>query len=467
MRVTFIGHASILIEANGVRILSDPWWTGPCFGAQWWPYPEPYTQALEGPPIDYVYISHGHHDHFHLPTLKHFSAAQFLVASGSELAGALRSHGFDVIQANGDEELELPNDLRCRIMTTYADDTFSAISDGTETCINLNDALHAAPDAIQRTFCQLIRRWYGRPDYVFCGHGTASHFPNCYVIPGKDPTRTAALRQAHFNRAWAKIIHSLRPKFGFPFAADVVFLDHDLSWCNEAVHNTQRPPEVFERQFGTSTGVRALDIAPGFVIEGGSVVRTNTRRPLTDAGVRQVYGEAIGRVNRISPINIQTIQELTELLAHNITRGEAYLGSYPGDYRCLVQIKGASAGIRVEKTGRRVTAKVTEDVAATAKTYDVVYRTRASYLRQSLTTPYGHEILFVGSGGIFEFSDPAKVRPAIHRELMTILRPFDSQAVRSPIRPSPVVAAKRLLKRLLGVSRQDLYDLEKWTVFAG
>src|SRR6266704_104293 len=132
MRVTFVGHASILIEANGVRILSDPWWKGPCFGAQWWPYPSPSLQAVEGLPIDYIYISHGHHDHFHPPTLKEFSGAKILVGPGSELAGALRDLGFEVIEAKGDGELELRNGLRCRVVPTYADDTMAAVSDGNE-----------------------------------------------------------------------------------------------------------------------------------------------------------------------------------------------------------------------------------------------------------------------------------------------------------------------------------------------
>ena len=63
MQITFVGHASILIETKGVRILSDPWWRGPCFGAQWWGYPPAFTGAVQ-PRVGYIYISHGHHDHF-------------------------------------------------------------------------------------------------------------------------------------------------------------------------------------------------------------------------------------------------------------------------------------------------------------------------------------------------------------------------------------------------------------------
>ena len=59
MRITFIGHASLLIEANGLSIVSNPWWNGPCFGAQWWPYPLPHVEAVRDRRVDYVYVSHG------------------------------------------------------------------------------------------------------------------------------------------------------------------------------------------------------------------------------------------------------------------------------------------------------------------------------------------------------------------------------------------------------------------------
>jgi RNA polymerase sigma factor (TIGR02999 family) len=47
LRIKFIGHASLLIEAGGVTILSDPWWSGPCFGAQWWNHPPPRADFVD------------------------------------------------------------------------------------------------------------------------------------------------------------------------------------------------------------------------------------------------------------------------------------------------------------------------------------------------------------------------------------------------------------------------------------
>ena len=103
MRTTLVGHASLLVEAGGVRILSDPWWKGPCFGAQWWLYPAPFLEAVHARPIDYLYVSHGHHDHFHPPTLRTFPAGtRVLVAKGLGLVRPLEEMGLDPIELSDD-----------------------------------------------------------------------------------------------------------------------------------------------------------------------------------------------------------------------------------------------------------------------------------------------------------------------------------------------------------------------------
>jgi hypothetical protein len=244
-----------------------------------------------------------------------------------------------------------------------------------------------------------------------------------------------------------------------------VFLENELFWCNEPAHNTERPTEIFERGFGRKAGTRVVDIAPGFVVENGEVLCRSTREPLSADAVRRAYGDAIRQVNRIAPIGIETVRELKEMITRNVGRGAGYFASYEGDYTCLLQLKGALAGIRVVKAGAEVNVEVVE-TAESDRDYDVVYRTRASYMRQSLATQYGHETLFVGSGGIFEFRDRSRVRLDIHRELMAMLKPVEIGDLRRPADQSGVVgSAKRVLKRLLNISGGDLYDLEKWTVF--
>jgi L-ascorbate metabolism protein UlaG (beta-lactamase superfamily) len=466
MKITFIGHASILIEADGSTILSDPWWRGPCFGAQWWIYPLPFLGALEGVKIDFIYVSHGHHDHFHPATLKTLPrTATVLVSNAIGLAEPIQNLGFPVIALGDDEEHALRSAARVRIMRTRGGDTLMAVSDSRETCVNLNDSLHSGPQYDQEQFIARLRHFYPKIDYVFCGYGVASHFPNCYSIPGKNPELTAARRQAYFNRQWAQIIHGLVPAHAFPFAADVVFLEDDLQWANEPVHNSERPTAAYARLYPGST-VQLHDIAPGFSIESGLVLRERLRGRISMATVSDECRDAMVRANSYGSASPDSVAEVKALLDANIAACCEYLESFAGRYRLLIRFRNGAAAIEILKTGDRIDTMLVPEDGLDERRYDVTYITRLGYLRQSLTTDFGYEILLVGSGGIFRYADPSRVRANLHGELITMMR----HHVRAPAaRPRGVRRAIRRLKQAVkAVLRRrdgDMYELERWTVF--
>lgn len=66
LRVTWMGHSSMLIEIDGVRVLVDPMWNQRAAPVEW-AGPKrffPPTLRLEDlPPVDVVLISHDHYDH--------------------------------------------------------------------------------------------------------------------------------------------------------------------------------------------------------------------------------------------------------------------------------------------------------------------------------------------------------------------------------------------------------------------
>ncbi|MGE0824702.1 MAG: MBL fold metallo-hydrolase [Candidatus Binatia bacterium] len=470
MKISFIAHASILVEAHGISILSDPWWHGPCFGAQWWLYPSPYLEPITGQKIDYIYISHGHHDHFHPATLKTFArTTKVLIREGLDFCEPIRQLGFEVIEVPDNQDVNLGSasqPLTCRILYTHNDDTLMTISDGREVCLNLNDAVHALPKKQRTGFTQLLRNLYPQIDYVFCGYGTASHFPNCYVVPGKDREKTAAKRQSHFNHVWANIVHELSPRFAFPFAANVVFLEDDLFWANEPVHNSERPTTVFSHAHPEAF-THAIDIAPGFVIENGAVISPRLWTPVSSNELRTSLGDSIRRVNRVSRVDGTSVREVAALIAANTVRHASYLRTFPGDYSCLIELRDAVEAIKVTKKGPQILVTTVTDEPLNEGDYDLVYTTRLSYLRRSLTTPYGNEILFVGSGGIFRYPQQHKITTNVHRELMVAIKKWDHPLRRDPgVTGGVITSAKQLVKHFLGYKTEDLYDLQTWSVFS-
>jgi L-ascorbate metabolism protein UlaG (beta-lactamase superfamily) len=72
LRATWLGHSTVLLEIDGVRVLTDPVWgerASPlAFAGPKRFQPVPVTVAAL-PPIDAVIISHDHYDHLDYPTI--------------------------------------------------------------------------------------------------------------------------------------------------------------------------------------------------------------------------------------------------------------------------------------------------------------------------------------------------------------------------------------------------------------
>ncbi|MEO7069266.1 MAG: MBL fold metallo-hydrolase [Nostocoides sp.] len=85
LRVTWLGHATVLLELDDRRILIDPVWSDRCSPSSLVGpkrlHDVPVALA-DLPPIDAVVISHDHYDHLDMPTIKALASstsAQFVV----------------------------------------------------------------------------------------------------------------------------------------------------------------------------------------------------------------------------------------------------------------------------------------------------------------------------------------------------------------------------------------------------
>ncbi len=73
LRVTFVNHATTLIQMDGMNILTDPIWSDRCSPVSLAGpkrHRPPGIRFEELPKIDVVLVSHNHYDHLDLPTLR-------------------------------------------------------------------------------------------------------------------------------------------------------------------------------------------------------------------------------------------------------------------------------------------------------------------------------------------------------------------------------------------------------------
>ncbi len=79
LRVTYVNHATLLVQMDGLNLLTDPIWSERCSPVGW-AGPKrvrpPGLRFEDLPRLDAVLVSHNHYDHLDVPTLKRIAKEQ-------------------------------------------------------------------------------------------------------------------------------------------------------------------------------------------------------------------------------------------------------------------------------------------------------------------------------------------------------------------------------------------------------
>jgi L-ascorbate metabolism protein UlaG (beta-lactamase superfamily) len=98
LRATWLGHSTVLIEIDGVRVLTDPVW-GPRASPSRLAGPkrfQPVPVALRAlPPIDLVIVSHDHYDHLDYPTIRELAKHDVPFVTSLGVGAHLEAFGVD------------------------------------------------------------------------------------------------------------------------------------------------------------------------------------------------------------------------------------------------------------------------------------------------------------------------------------------------------------------------------------
>ncbi|HJQ43276.1 MAG TPA: MBL fold metallo-hydrolase, partial [Jatrophihabitantaceae bacterium] len=234
MRITGLGHASVLIETAHGTVLTDPW-VNPAYFGSWFPFPD--NSQLDWDAIgqaDYLFVSHLHRDHFDVEQLRKHVSKQTTVLlpeyPTSELEDALRELGFTSFVKTVSEEPVTVDGLEIMVQSLISPtdgpigDSSLWLSDGSFRVLNQNDA---RPSELS------VFRELGPVDGYLVQFSGAIWFPMVYELPARAKQAMGrSKRDRQFDRT-LRYIEELGASYVFPTAGPPCFLDEELWGFND------------------------------------------------------------------------------------------------------------------------------------------------------------------------------------------------------------------------------------------
>ena len=250
MRVTYYGQACTLIEAGGVKILTDPWLTEGAYQGTWF-----HTHILadagvtpESFPkdVDYLFLSHEHQDHLDVTTLKEFprNIPLLICRFATEKFHRYLQHiGFTNIRELPSGETRLVGeDVGITVFTTveYTNDSAILVEHNGVRLFNETDCKLAYEDL------QLIgEKGIDIGFYMFSG---ANWYPMTYDYPDDVMLDLVRRRRRSLLRSFVQRVKLTKPRLAVPAAGPCTVLDPEMLWLNSEERGIFIDPELAIRE---------------------------------------------------------------------------------------------------------------------------------------------------------------------------------------------------------------------------
>jgi hypothetical protein len=273
-----IGNATLIAHDHGPVLATDPWLGGTAYFGSWaltHAVPEEQADAVRA--ASYVFVSHGHPDHLHFPSLDRLRDRRVLLADhvGGRLRDDLRRLGFDVEVLPDRRWRQLSPRVRVMAIADPSQDSVLIVDlDGT-LVVDANDATdHGWGSTVRR-----IARHRSGPVFLLAlsGYGDADMM-NFFSDDGTRLTPRAALRIPP-GRSIVRRMRRLGARFFVPFSSMHRYQREDSAWANRYV----TPIEDHRRGFDAP----GLEMTPAFVRYDGVTGELSTIDP--DERPREIH----------------------------------------------------------------------------------------------------------------------------------------------------------------------------------
>ena len=262
MKFTTLSHAGLLIEHNGIQIVSDPWLIGSCYWRSWWNFPEPQVKLFEKLKPDYIYLTHLHWDHFHGASLKKFFDlnTRILVPKVPTLRmiDDLNWLGFhNVIEIKHGSEFQLGKDFTLHsYQFGLGVDSAIILSGGGHTIMNCNDCKFFGLPLKQ------ITKKFPKIDFVLRSHSSASPIPYC--IEDYETNFSHLRKQQDYIDEFTHFSLFIGAHYAIPFASNHCFLHADTFHFNETTVSANDIPSTYEQMaVDINSNSECVEMIPG------------------------------------------------------------------------------------------------------------------------------------------------------------------------------------------------------------
>ena len=225
MKITYITHACLLIEIKGIKILTDPWLIGPCWGGSLWHYPTHSFTPKNLPRPDIIFYSHGHDDHFHEETINNFPkswknslilAPNFKRKWWEHMIGKKFSN-FKLLDHN--KNFVYKNKINFQAFVNDQGDMDSSLKISTSNkCIFLQtDNLMSLHEAKRISKIEKI-------DFAFVLPFLTGVYPGFYTWDSETLLKLGKQKIQSSLNYCSEIVKNLNPKYTIPYACDLGYL---------------------------------------------------------------------------------------------------------------------------------------------------------------------------------------------------------------------------------------------------
>lgn len=262
MRMTWVNHASFLLDSGDVRLICDPWIDGRVFNDGWHLLSPTVMQYEDFASVTHIWFSHEHPDHFFPPNLKRIPeevrkriTVLFHETQDKRVLNVCRSMGFlteelpegrRTLIADGFEVLNGRNEL--------IDSWLAVFAEG-KTILNLNDCLFPSKNSL----LELVGTT-GKVDLLL------SQFSYANWVGNPDDRQSHEAHAVRKREEMSAQIQEVRPHQFIPFASFVYFCHEENFFMNDSANKIG---DIY-RFVTDELGQEALVLYPGDRWEVGS-----------------------------------------------------------------------------------------------------------------------------------------------------------------------------------------------------